>query len=74
MNESELYSILTRYGDSYELNIKGNTGKLLENLEQFLKTKNKSSPACRHRHDISFLNIKRMAIEKKSYLKQKLHL
>ena len=35
MNESELYSILTRYGDSYELNIKGNTGKLLENLEQF---------------------------------------
>jgi len=35
MNESELYSILTRYGDNYELNIKGNTGKLLENLAQF---------------------------------------
>ena len=35
MNDNELYSVLTRYGDSYELNVKGNPGKLLENLEQF---------------------------------------
>jgi hypothetical protein len=35
MNEVELYQSLTRFGDSYELNISGNTHTLQENLEQF---------------------------------------
>jgi hypothetical protein len=35
MNQRELYNTLTRFGDCYELNIKGNTGQLMDNLKEF---------------------------------------
>jgi hypothetical protein len=35
MNKSELYSILARYGNCYQLNVSGNTGQLIEDLKQF---------------------------------------
>jgi hypothetical protein len=37
MNKSELYNALTRFGDSYQLNISGDTGRLMEDLQQFDK-------------------------------------